>query len=119
MNFVRCLVATTSGQVAYTLPEIVERIDRPCRDDTWTDTTTVNAPAGRRFYTAVWTGAEMIVWGGLGGGGRSLNTGGKYRLQPPQPPITVIQPNGAEKSGLSELSNTSSGTETLNRLITG
>ena len=80
----------------YLLPEIAETIDRPCRDDTWSDTTTVNAPAVRRFYTAVWTGSEMIVWGGSGEGGISLNTGGKYCLQPPQPPITVNQSNGGE-----------------------
>ena len=30
----------------------------------------------RIFHTAVWTGSEMIVWGGLNG--VSLNTGGRY-----------------------------------------
>ena len=34
------------------------------RTDTWTATTTTNAPSGRDVHTAVWTGAEMIVWGG-------------------------------------------------------
>ena len=32
--------------------------------DSWTATSTTNAPAGRGFHTAVWTGSEMIVWGG-------------------------------------------------------
>ena len=32
--------------------------------DTWTATSTTNAPAARAFHTAVWTGSEMIVWGG-------------------------------------------------------
>jgi N-acetylneuraminic acid mutarotase len=32
--------------------------------DTWTPTTTVGAPLGRELLTAVWTGDEMIVWGG-------------------------------------------------------
>ena len=32
--------------------------------DQWTPTATVGAPAGRRLHTAVWTGSEMIVWGG-------------------------------------------------------
>jgi len=33
----------------------------------------------RQFHSAVWTGSEMIVWGGDGGGGVGrLNTGGRY-----------------------------------------
>ena len=42
--------------------------------DTWTPTSTVNAPAPRVDHTAVWTGTEMIVWGGY----FALNTGGRY-----------------------------------------
>ena len=57
-------VATTLGQVVYTLPEIAER-NPPCTDDTWTATTTANAPVARTGHTAVWTGSEMIVWGGF------------------------------------------------------
>jgi hypothetical protein len=30
--------------------------------DSWTATTTTNAPSGRLDHTAVWTGSEMIVW---------------------------------------------------------
>ena len=33
--------------------------------NSWTATSTTNAPAGRSSHTAVWTGSEMIVWGGL------------------------------------------------------
>src|SRR5437762_13641237 len=43
--------------------------------DSWTATSTTSAPAARDFHTAVWSGSEMIVWGGLGGG--RLNTGGR------------------------------------------
>lgn len=32
--------------------------------DTWTSTAIPGAPAGRQGHSAVWTGAEMIVWGG-------------------------------------------------------
>ena len=32
--------------------------------DSWTATSTTNAPAARYDHTAVWTGSEMIVWGG-------------------------------------------------------
>ena len=38
--------------------------DPPCIDDTWTSTNTTNAPSARTGHTAVWTGSEMIVWGG-------------------------------------------------------
>src|SRR5262249_31528591 len=30
----------------------------------WTPTSMVNVPIGRFGYTAVWTGSEMIIWGG-------------------------------------------------------
>jgi N-acetylneuraminic acid mutarotase len=33
--------------------------------DTWIATSTNGAPWGRTAHTAVWTGNEMIVWGGL------------------------------------------------------
>jgi N-acetylneuraminic acid mutarotase len=56
----------------YRLPSISEA--GGCTDDTWTATTTADAPRGRSYHTAVWTGSEMIVWGGVGG----LNTGGRY-----------------------------------------
>jgi N-acetylneuraminic acid mutarotase len=44
--------------------------------DSWRPTSTAGAPEARTYHTAVWTGAEMIVWGGLGAAG--LNTGGRY-----------------------------------------
>src|SRR4029079_995367 len=37
----------------------------------------VNAPDSRENLTAVWTGSEMIVWGGAGQKG-AANTGGRY-----------------------------------------
>ena len=37
-------------------------------DDTWTAIPTNRAPAGRYLHTVVWTGTEMIVWGGYGQG---------------------------------------------------
>jgi N-acetylneuraminic acid mutarotase len=47
--------------------------------DSWTATSTTNTPAGREYHTAVWTGSEMIVWGGYNdSGGSGLNTGGRY-----------------------------------------
>ena len=46
--------------------------------DSWATTTTTNAPSGRKWHRAVWTGSEMIVWGGYNQNTSYLNTGGKY-----------------------------------------
>ena len=48
----------------YTLP-VIAGPSGGCTDDTWTATSTTNAPTARAGHTAVWTGSEMIVWGGL------------------------------------------------------
>jgi N-acetylneuraminic acid mutarotase len=45
--------------------------------DSWTAISTTNAPTARASHTAVWTGSEMIVWGGYNCG-NDLNTGGRY-----------------------------------------
>jgi hypothetical protein len=46
--------------------------------DTWFgSSTTVGAPTSRTESTAVWSGTEMIVWGGLSSG-TPLNTGARY-----------------------------------------
>jgi len=55
--------------------------------DTWKPMTTKNAPAARFDFPAVWTGKEMLVWGGYtdshsryqgGHADAHLNTGGRY-----------------------------------------
>src|SRR5207249_12283448 len=60
----------------YTFP-VIASPSIACTDDSWTATSTTSAPAGRYFHTAVWTGSEMIVWGGASSGS-VLNTGGRY-----------------------------------------
>ena len=62
--------------VNYTLPTISDGASG-CTDDTWTATNTTNAPSPRFVHTAVWTGTEMIVWGGWDGT-NYFNTGGRY-----------------------------------------
>ena len=42
--------------------------------DIWTPTNTTDAPSERGSHTAVWTGSEMIIWGGW----PNLNTGARY-----------------------------------------
>jgi N-acetylneuraminic acid mutarotase len=57
--------------------------------DSWTPTTTANAPEARDSHTAVWTGSEMMVWGGVDGNtGFYLNTGGRYCAPTPTPTPT-------------------------------
>jgi hypothetical protein len=47
--------------------------------NTWTSMSTIGAPTARAFHTAVWTGTEMIVWGGeVDAAGSVTNTGGRY-----------------------------------------
>jgi N-acetylneuraminic acid mutarotase len=36
------------------------------------------APLARRDHSAVWTGTEMIIWGGVDANGTFLNTGARY-----------------------------------------
>jgi hypothetical protein len=56
--------------------------------DSWTATSTTNAPTERTEHTGIWTGSEMIVWGGIGGG----NTGGRYCAQSGPTPTTTPRP---------------------------
>ncbi len=55
--------------------------------DTWTATSITNAPAARDYHTAIWTGREMIVWGGSDRND-TLNTGTRYCAQS-QPPVAL------------------------------
>ena len=62
----------------YTLPRISDP-SGACIGDTWTPTNLTGAPDARDSHTAVWTGSEMIVWGGSGCDGNCVsNTGGRY-----------------------------------------
>jgi N-acetylneuraminic acid mutarotase len=50
--------------------------------DSWTPTATAGAPPGRYQHSAIWTGSEMIVWGGYASswfaGGELSGAGGRY-----------------------------------------
>ncbi len=63
------MVATRIG---YTLPAI---LGVTCSDNTWTNT--YNGPEARLWHTVVWTGSEMIIWGGRTGG-VDTSTGWRY-----------------------------------------
>jgi hypothetical protein len=54
--------------------------------DAWTDIASDGAPEGRALPAAVWSGTEMLVWGGIGGYGWNdpsfaIDTGGRYDPQ--------------------------------------
>jgi N-acetylneuraminic acid mutarotase len=69
-------VMANLGNAQYKLPEI--SVAAECTDDTWTATSTVNSPDAREGHTAVWTGSEMIIWGGFNGTLPDLNTGARF-----------------------------------------
>jgi N-acetylneuraminic acid mutarotase len=69
-------MAVTTG-IEYSLP-VISDASTTGTNDTWTATSTINAPSARAGHTAVWTGNEMIVWGGVDFDGIHLNTGGRY-----------------------------------------
>ncbi|MBS1789332.1 MAG: pre-peptidase C-terminal domain-containing protein [Acidobacteria bacterium] len=60
---------------AYHLPEIAIALG-PCDGELWTPTNTTGAPERRGNHSAVWTGSEMIIWGGFNPG--PLSTGSRY-----------------------------------------
>ena len=61
----------------YKLPQI---LFAECGVDRWMPTSLINVPEARSGHTAVWTGTEMIIWGGdnYPAGSDYLNTGGRY-----------------------------------------
>lgn len=58
--------------------------------DSWAAMTTVNAPMARADHTAVWTGREMIVWGGVNNAGFLLNSGGRYCVSASPPLVQSV-----------------------------
>ena len=44
----------------------------------WTATSTTAAPEARTGHSAVWTGSEMIIWGGHDGNSIAKNTGARF-----------------------------------------
>jgi len=60
--------------------------------NSWQATALAGAPTNRHLHTAVWTGTEMIVWGGRAGGSFRGN-GGRYT--PANDSWTVMSDSGA------------------------
>jgi hypothetical protein len=65
------------ASTTYTLSTILGATIR-CTPDSWSAISTTNAPDARDYHTAVWTGSEMIIWGGETEEFVNVNTGGRY-----------------------------------------
>ncbi len=66
--------------------------------DTWLPLSTNGAPSGRRWATAVWTGSEMIIWGGDVNG--AVRNGSAYDLlQNAWTELTLLPGAPAERLG--------------------
>ncbi len=66
--------------------------------NSWTALPAAGAPTPRRSHTAIWTGSEMIVWGGINSGG-AQGDGGRYH--PTTNAWSVVTPTGAPSARLS------------------
>ena len=60
----RCKPKDATCQDAELHPPTISDATTGCTPDTWTATSITNVPEARYYHTAVWTGSEMIVWGG-------------------------------------------------------
>ncbi|MCF6155574.1 MAG: hypothetical protein E3K36_10045 [Candidatus Brocadia sp.] len=59
------------------MPEIAATASLAPLPNTWLAASVAySTPSARIYHTTVWTGTQMIVWGGYGGS--YLNTGGCY-----------------------------------------
>lgn len=59
----------------------------------WITGSSTGVPSARFGHTAIWTGQEMVMWGGFLGGETYANTGGRY--EPEQDSWTTITTFGA------------------------
>ena len=77
------------------------------RAESWKPTR-VGPPEARSSHTAVWTGSQMIVWGGYDGSVR-LNTGGRYHPSTDSWTPTSTTGAPATRSGHTALSGAAPG----------
>jgi N-acetylneuraminic acid mutarotase len=63
-----------ASAASYRLPTVAPNAN--CRDDSWKPT--LAGLDGRYEHSAVWTGSEMIVWGGMEAVGFVYNDGSRY-----------------------------------------
>lgn len=81
--------------LAYSCSSEPISVPDPCKASSWQ---AIRAPAreradGRAFHSAVWTGSEVIVWGGQDNEQRALGTG--LRIDPERGTVRALSANGA------------------------
>ena len=85
----------------------------PETDSWWGISSRINCPSPRRNHTAVWTGDEMVVWGGISGGNSDYlyysDSGGRYN--PDSDTWATIQPGFGAPAPRSEHSAIWTGAE--------
>ena len=74
-KFPRLRTMAANEPVKYQLPAIISTPNTTCFDE-WVPTRVPDDVPARYLHTAVWTGSEMIVWGG--NAGSSYTGGGRY-----------------------------------------
>jgi N-acetylneuraminic acid mutarotase len=65
------------GEVQVNGPLLAHGARYDVASDSWTPVSSGGAPTARFSHTALWTGSQMLVWGGSGLQG-VVNTGGRY-----------------------------------------
>ena len=81
--------------------------------DTWTAMSSIGAPSARVFHPAVWTGTEMMVWGGASTLNLNVNfaTGARYN-----PATDTWTPIAAVGSPSGRCCHSAGGVDSLGRL---
>src|SRR3990172_8151246 len=70
----------------------------------WTPTSASGPTAPRSEHTAIWTGSEMIIWGGVDDGALLLRSGGRYRRATNDwRPVTISSATPSARSGHSAI----------------
>jgi hypothetical protein len=64
--------------------------------DAWTATSIDHVIEGREFHTMVWTGSEMIVWGGQTDRNGYTHIGGRYQVSTPANTAPQANPDSFE-----------------------
>ena len=78
--------------------------------DSWNAISTEGAPSARGGHCAVWTGTEMIIWGGVGAGANRLSDGARYN---PASDTWLPLPNRGSPNALSKRTAVWTGKEML------
>lgn len=72
------IILSTNANDANLISAGYVKLGRVELDTAWEQASTASVPTARYWHSAVWTGKEMIVWGGYADGASGLSDGGRY-----------------------------------------